>query len=69
MSAQMCGMCAKINRRMTKTQHSYLTVLFGDLFDQYADAWDNYHDDSNVIIVFYEDLKTVRDTMSYSNEE
>lgn len=35
-------------------------VQFGDLFDHYADAWDNYRHDSNALIVFYEDLKQVR---------
>ena len=38
----------------------YLTAVFSSLFDLYADVWDNYRDDPNVLIVWYEDLKQVR---------
>lgn len=35
-------------------------VPFGNVLDHYADVWDNYRNDPDVLIIFYEDLKEVQ---------
>ena len=37
-----------------------LLVVYGNLFDALADSWDTAKGNSNVHIVFYENLKLVR---------
>lgn len=38
---------------------NFCQVIYGDLFDLYADTWDSARHDPNVCIIFYEDLKMV----------
>ena len=32
------------------------SVMWGSIFDWYADIWDNHRNNPNVLIVFYEDI-------------